>query len=169
MTGPLLALLTACAFPEPAEGAADPVLQLSGLRLFAEAQASDDLPLRVEAARSTWDVTARVAHFEGDVTASRGPLSLSCQQLEARYDTDGRLVVALAQGEVEVNRAEWRATASKAEFRVGDGAVVLTGAPRVTNGAHTLEGDRIRLYVAREAVDCDGCTLVVDAAGLQAP
>jgi len=133
------------------------------------AAADGGLPLTVQAARSTWDVTARLAHFEGQVRASRGPLALSCERLEARYDSDGQLVSALATGDVVVTRAEWRAAADRAELAVATGAVTLTGSPTVTNGAHALRGERILLYVDREAVDCEQCTLVVDAAGLDGP
>ncbi len=142
------------------------MLQLDDLSFVGSAAAGDALPLTVKAERSTWDVTAQLARFEGAVEAGRGPLSVTCDRLEARYDAEGQLVSAVATGAVVVVRAEWRATATQAELRVGEGAVTLTGEPTVTNGAHALRGERIVLYVEREAVDCDRCTLVVDAAGL---
>ncbi len=150
-------------------GNVDPVLVLEGLEFVAAAHAADDLPLTVQSEHSTWDVTGGVATFEGEVQASRGPLQVSCDALEARYGEQGQLVTALARGGVTVIRQEWRATAEQAEFVVAEGTVTLVGSPRVSNGAHVLQGERIRLYVEREAVDCDKCTLVVDAAGLDGP
>jgi lipopolysaccharide transport protein LptA len=144
------------------------VLQLEGLHFVGSAQASEGLALVVEADHSTWDISAREARFSGAVRASRGPLLVTCDMLEARYDDDGKLVSALAQGNVVVVREQWRATAERAELALAEGAVILTGSPVLTNGAHTLRGEKIRLYVEREAVDCDRCTLVVDAAGIDA-
>jgi len=159
----------ACTWPAAPGAAVDPVVALEGLHFVGTAAAADGLPLTVRAAHSTWDVSARQASFSGDVAASRGPLEVRCDTLEARYDAEGQLISALATGHVVVTRHEWRAQAERAELAVAEGAVTLTGSPTVTNGAHALRGEQIRLYVEREAVDCDQCTLVVDAAGLDGP
>ncbi len=144
----------------------EPVVVLEDLHFVGTASAADGLPLKVEAAKSSWDVTARLATFTGDVQASRGPLEVRCDVLEARYGPEGQLISALATGQVSVTRLEWRASADRAELAVAEGAVTLTGSPTVTNGAHALRGEQIRLYVEREAVGCEQCTLIVDAAGL---
>lgn len=143
-------------------GAGQQVRAVLGPQVASEAGAgAAPPPLQVEAPRSDWDLRARVVRFSGGVVATRGPVRLTCASLEVHYLDAERVDRALAEGEVEVRHGERVATGQRAELHAADGRVVLTGQPQLVEGANTLRGQQITLYLDDERLQCQDCTLVV--------
>jgi lipopolysaccharide export system protein LptA len=126
--------------------------------------ASPGADLDIVAARSSWDLRGRSAHFEGDVRVTRGPVTLRCAALDVTYAGAETLDTVVATGGVTVTRGERRASAERAELVGKTGRITLTGRP----GVNTLVGERIILWLDDERADCEGgvsgpCRLVVAA------
>jgi len=133
----------------------------------AEADATSRPPLVIEAPHSDWDMKARSVRFTGGVEATRGPVSLRCEELAVRYADGDRIEEAVATGSVVVERDGRRATGERAVLTTADGRIELTGSPLLTEGASTLTGERIELYLDDERVRCERCRLVVDGDALR--
>lgn len=123
-------------------------------------------PLDITAARSSWDLRERIVRFEGDVVATRGEVRLTCDRLVVHYEGPDRVERAEATGSVTVTRGDRTAQSERAVLTTQTGQVVLTGAPRLSEGPNLMSGQRIVLYLDDERVDCDACRLVVDGAGV---
>lgn len=134
--------------------------------------AGGGLPLSITAARSDWDLRARIAHFEGDVVVTRGEVEIRCARLEVRYADAERIDRVLAEGGVEVRRGDRRARSGRADLDGTTGRILLTGDPRLSEGPNTLVGERITLYLDDERATCEGaeggapCRLAVDGSAL---
>ncbi len=125
-------------------------------------------PLEIEAPLSDWDMKSRSVRFTGGVRAVRGPVVLTCDQLDVRYADADRMEQAVATGNVEVVRDERRATGDKAVLTTVDGRIELTGSPTLAEGPNTLTGKRIELFLDDERVRCEACRLVVAGDALRA-
>ncbi len=128
---------------------------------------AQDVSLRVEGApellikaeQSTWDLKAGKAVFSGGVTATRGSLTLRCDSLTVEHEESGEVRLALASGHVEIERDDWKATGGRATLDQRQGSLVLTESPQLEEGGNRLVGDRIRVFLESERVDCEHCTL----------
>lgn len=123
-------------------------------------------PLQITAPQSDWDLRTRSVRFTGGVTATRGAVTLTCQELEVRYASADQVDTATARGQVQVLHGQRTARADQAVLTAADGALTLTGAPQLTEGANTLTGQRIVLWLDDERVRCDDCRLVVAGTAL---
>lgn len=126
-----------------------------------QAQIAGGVPLSIASERSTWDLKTRQAVFEGSVVAKRGPFELRCARLEVESDSAGQPTRAVATGGVRVSRPPWTASGAKAELRLSEGVLTLSGAPRVSDGQSELTGEQVVLHLDDERVACDRCTLVL--------
>jgi lipopolysaccharide export system protein LptA len=140
--------------------------------LTPEGEADPSRALTVRAPVSEWDLRARVARFEGGVEVTRGPVVLRAPTLTVRYAGPDRVETVQATGGVEVTRGERRARADDAVLDARTGEIVLTGAPRLSEGPNVLEGTRIVLHLDDERARCEGaegapCRLVVDGEALR--
>lgn len=129
-------------------------------------------PLEIQALRSTWDLKARVARFEGGVKVVRGGVELRCDTLEVRYADADRIDRVVATGNVRVRQGERRATADTAELVGATGEITLAGAPHLFEGPNELVGSRIVLWLDDERATCEGegverCRLVVASTALK--
>ena len=118
--------------------------------------------LEITAPRSTWDLKAQTAHFEGGVVVVRAGVELRCAALDVTYASVDRLERAVASGAVEVRSGARRASGAIAVLTTATGEVVLTGNPMLTEGANTMSGSTIRFLLDDERVECQDCRLVVD-------
>lgn len=128
-------------------------------------------PLQITAARSTWDLRARSARFEGDVVVTRGDVELRCAALDVRYADAERVDRVIATGGVTVRRGGRLATAAQADLEGATGKVTLTGDPTLAEGPNALAGRVITLFLDDERATCEGdggapCRLVVDGSAL---
>lgn len=130
--------------------------------------APPDAPaLHIEAAASEWDLKAHTARFTDHVRVTRGPVTLTADALDVRYTAAGRVDVVSATGHVVVTRGDRVARADRGTLTAGDGRIVLTGAPKLTEGINTLTGDRIEIALDQEKATCAGaagapCHLVIE-------
>jgi lipopolysaccharide export system protein LptA len=122
--------------------------------------------LEIEAPRSTWDLAERVVRFEGGVEAVRGPVRFSSDVLTVWFSGPDRVERAVAEGHVRVTRGARSAQGDRAELKPDTGEVVLTGNPKLSEGASELEGIRIVLWLDDERVTCEQCRLVVSGGAL---
>ncbi|MCK6505645.1 LptA/OstA family protein [Myxococcota bacterium] len=125
-------------------------------------------PLQITAPASDWDLRTRSVRFQGGVTATRGAVTLTCQELEVRYASADQVDTATARGQVQVVHGARTARADQAVLTAADGALTLTGQPQLTEGPNTLSGQRIVLWLDDERVRCDDCRLVVAGTALGA-
>jgi lipopolysaccharide export system protein LptA len=122
-------------------------------------------PLEITAARSTWDLRARTAHFEGNVLVRRGPVDLHCAALDVRYADADHIDRVLASGGVSVQHGSRTASAAQAELMGATGRITLTGSPRLSEGPNTLVGATIVLWLDDERATCEGGPAEAGAAG----
>lgn len=171
--------LAGCAPPPPSEGT--PGTELIGVRgqlgpwqaeaarvqLIAGMAHAEDVratgsaaegapPLHIDADAAEWDLKGHTARFTAHVRVTRGPVTLTADQLDVRYTANNRVDVVSATGHVVVTRGERVARADRATLTAGDGRVVLTGAPTLTEGINALTGDRIEVYLDQEKATCAG-------------
>ncbi len=129
------------------------------------------VPLEIQAARSSWDLKARTAHFEGEVVVTRGEVTMRCAALDVRYATADTIDTVVATGTVRVDRGERHAEAERAELTGKNGKITLTGHPKLAEGVNALVGERITLWLDDEKADCEGgasgpCALTVEGRAL---
>ncbi len=133
----------------------------------AETVSAEAPPLSIKSDDAVWSFRERSARFEGNVVAERGEVTLRCATLQVSFLRPDRIQHAVAEGGVEVTQGERTATSSRAELTAEDGMLVMTGEPMITDAGNRLTGDRITLWLDREQVECQGCTLVVDGAAIK--
>jgi len=119
--------------------------------------------LLIEAEKSSWSMKTRTAEFSGNVAATRGALILRCDELQVQHQEGGEIQEAVASGNVRIESEQWSATGAKAVLDQTDGSLVLTGSPRLAEGANTLVGERIRVFLDDERVECERCKLSIGA------
>jgi lipopolysaccharide export system protein LptA len=129
------------------------------------------VPLQIQASRSSWDLKARSAHFEGEVVVTRGEVTMRCAALDVRYAGADTIDTVVATGGVHVDRGERHAEAERAELVGKNGKITLTGHPRLAEGVNALVGERIVLWLDDEKADCEGgasgpCALTVEGRAL---
>jgi lipopolysaccharide transport protein LptA len=137
------------------------IIILSLLVSMAMATGKADPPLKIEAEHvEVSQKDGRVVFTKG-VTVTRGKYHLVCQLLEASYKA-GRLVQMIASQGVTISGADFRATASKAEFNEATAQVILTGRPQLTRGKSTLEGSRVIIWLDTDRIVIEKATGVLD-------
>lgn len=142
----------------PWTGAAARVELIAGVAHAEDvkATAAAAVPLVIEAARSDWDLRGQTATFRENVKVTRGPVTLTADALDVRYKDANHVDVVSASGHVVVTRGERVARAERAVLTAGDGRIVLTGSPTLTEGVNELVGERIEVYLDEEKATCSG-------------
>lgn len=115
--------------------------------------------LVIQAEKSTWTLSEGKAVFTGSVVATRGTLVLRCDTLEVEHAEAGDIRIAVALGNVEIEREAWRATGGRATLDQEKGSLVLTESALLEEGGNRLVGERIRVFLESEQVECERCTL----------
>ena len=126
-------------------------------------------PLEIDAPRTSWDLKARTAVFEGGVTAKRGEFTLECDTLTVSFasgNANDAVDRATAEGNVRISRDQRTATGARAELDGATGEVVLTGNPTLVEGSNRLTGDVVRLFLDDERITCEKCHLVIDGSAI---
>jgi lipopolysaccharide export system protein LptA len=125
-------------------------------------------PLEVTAARSTWDLRTRTVVLEGEVVALRGATRMTCEQATVLFDEDQRVSRVDAAGGVRLTQAERTATADTAVLEASAGRITMRGHASLQEGGNRMEGEPIVVFLDDDRVECEGCRLVVDGAGIGA-
>ncbi len=104
--------------------------------------------LPVEVTSDVLSVTqeSNTAIFSGNAMAIQGDLRLAAEQILVKYDQDEGTIefIEATQNVVFTNGAEV-AEANKGVYRLGSGAVVLTGSVLLLQGQNTISGDALTL------------------------
>jgi lipopolysaccharide transport protein LptA len=119
--------------------------------------------LDVTSDHTSWDLAARAARFEGAVVATRGDLELRCDVLGVTLAAGSppRIVAADAAGSVVVERGAQTARAERGVLDAARGRLVLTGSPQLTDGPHTMTGERIDVWLDDDRIECSRCRVVM--------
>lgn len=113
-------------------------------------------PLHVVASEILYEADARKAHFDGDVVARRGGMTLRANRLVAVAAEDGSLDSAWTEaGPVTVVEGRRQARSGKAHFLGNGQRLVLTGQPKLTEGDSFLEGERVIFHVGLDRVEVE--------------
>ncbi len=156
----------------PWSGSAARVELLAGVAHAEEVKVTGDssIPLVIVAAKFEWDLKSQTTTFREDVKVTRGPVTLTADTLDVRYKDQDHIDVLTARGHVVVTRGGRVARADNATMTAGDGRVVLTGSPTLTEGVNALVGERIEVFLDQEKATCSGgdepCRLTIVGGGM---
>lgn len=128
------------------------VIMLLSLCLPAAAQEkqtpAQSTAVQVTADRLEVDDTAHKLVFSGNAVANQGGVSISSDRLTVDYSTENHGVKKIvAEGNVRIVQGERVATGQQAVYDKGDERIVLTGSPVVNEGANSVRGHEIILYM----------------------
>ena len=156
----------------PWSGTAARVELLAGVAHAEDVKVSGDsaIPLVIVAAKFEWDLKSQTTAFRENVKVTRGPVTLTADTLDVKYKDQDHIDVLTARGHVVVTRGGRVARAENATLTAGDGRVVLTGSPTLTEGVNALSGDRIEVFLDDERATCSGgdepCRLTIVGGGM---
>lgn len=105
-------------------------------------------PIHVTSDRLEADDQAQTVIFSGNAVASQEDVTIYADRLTIKYTGEKREIVQLvADGQVRIVQQEKVATGKKAVYYKQEERVVMTGAPKVTEGDSSVEGQEITLYL----------------------
>lgn len=110
---------------------------------FGTVQADPDAPVEVTADALDVDQTTGEAVFQGNVVVGQGPMRLSAPRLLVIYKEEGGIDRLEATGGVVLVSGEDAAEASRADYAVENGVVVMTGDVLLTQGPNVLTAERM--------------------------
>ncbi|MFN7951592.1 MAG: LptA/OstA family protein [bacterium] len=124
----------------------------------AAAKSDPKLPLMVRAERFDARRNEHVATYTGSVVATRGDVTLSCQELVIRFDANNKEVdSAMARGGVEIVQTGRSVSADTGDFQRANQRVVLTGKPAIArHDKDELRCQRIEYDQGRDELRCLG-------------
>ena len=114
--------------------------------------------LEVTADTMEMDFAAKIAVFSGNVRVCDSRMTLTSDKMVITLSLDDELKSIEASGHVVIREAKTKrcATAGRAVYDVGRGTIVLTEAPRLSDGSETVwEADRITYFRATERFKLD--------------
>jgi lipopolysaccharide export system protein LptA len=135
---------------------------LGGLTTLAGAQS---LREGIEAPISIYIVSDRMeadnknqwVYFIGNVTATRGEMTLHSDRLEIyRNEEKDEIDRIEAIGHVDINHQGRFATGDKAVFHEADQSLVLTGNPKAWENSNIITGDKMIFYLETDQVVVEG-------------
>jgi lipopolysaccharide export system protein LptA len=109
---------------------------------------AQDTSLPVEVAADSFSVNNAdgTAIFSGNVLVKQGEMSLSAAEVRVDYSPDQTAIARLlASGGVSITNLADSAVAREAEYTIETGIIVLTGDVRLTQGASTLQGQKLTI------------------------
>ncbi len=127
---------------------------------------ADAPALEITAARTRWDLAGGRMALAGAVTATRGDVTLTCDEADVRLDAARRVERVEARGHVIVTQGARVARASRAVLEAGDGRITLTGDASLADGRNRMAGEPLVIFLDDDRVECDACRLSVDASSL---
>ncbi|ORJ59548.1 lipopolysaccharide transport periplasmic protein LptA [Geothermobacter hydrogeniphilus] len=125
----------------------------------AASVAPGDAPLEITSRQLEADDAAGTVTFIGDVEARQADLVIHAGRLTVYYRGEARQVERIeAEQDVRVIQGQRVATGQHALYQRSSGKLVLTGNPRINDGADQVSGDKITVYLndKRSVVDSRG-------------
>lgn len=122
---------------------------------LAAKTAGDSEVIQISSRRLEADHATGTVRFIGEVVAVRGDTTIRAEELMLYQAGKGtgkeqRIERIEAYRSVRIEQGERIATGQKAVFDKAGGQVVLTGSPRVRQGADFVEGDEIVFFLDSE-------------------
>jgi lipopolysaccharide transport protein LptA len=109
-------------------------------------------PLDVSADRLELDVEAKTAVLTGNVRLTKGPVTVSCPRVDARYDDGPQIVWAKGTGGVVADIRGVRAEAPEVELDLGKQLVELRGGVRLSRGGGWIKAEKATIDMATAKV-----------------
>lgn len=121
-------------------------------------RADTKAPVEVTAKHLRVDQKTGHAVYSGDVVVGQGDMRLAADQVTIVYSAEGpqRINSLLAEGHVTLVNGPDAAEAARADYRVANGEVILTGDVLLTQGGNVLAGERARIDIATGQADMSG-------------
>jgi lipopolysaccharide export system protein LptA len=105
-------------------------------------------PVAISADRMEADDLAKTLVFIGHAVAKQGAITISGDRLTIHYLPEGGDVERIvAEGNVRIVQGERVATGQRGEYFRAEERVLLSGKPRVSEGANLVEGHEITLFL----------------------
>ena len=110
------------------------------------------LPITIKSNELSADNKGKTAIFKGKVVAKQGDITIYAETLTVNYGNEKNDVEKIeANGNVRIVQENRIGTASHAVYDSKMGKIVLTGNPKVTEGAaNTITGNTITYYINEE-------------------
>lgn len=123
----------------------------SGSDAFAGQISTGSETIQISSRRLEADHAAGKVKFVGEVVAVQGDTTIRADELILyQSDKDQRIERIEAFRQVRIEQGERVATGKKAVLDRARGQVVLTGSPKVSQGADFVEGDEIVFFLDSE-------------------
>ena len=127
------------------------LLLVSGLAVAAppaQSGAGSKEPVEITADQMEADDVAKTVVFIGHAVAKQGDVTINGDRLTIFYtDKGGDVDRIVAEGDVRIVQGARVATGGKAEYFRSDERIVLTDSPKVVEGANSVQGHEIVLYL----------------------
>lgn len=113
---------------------------------FGDMAQDTSLPVEVAADSFAVNNADGTAIFSGNVQVKQGEMALSAAEVRVEYSPDQTDIARLlATGGVSITNLADNAVAREAEYTIETGIIVLTGDVRLTQGASTLQGQKLTI------------------------
>lgn len=111
---------------------------------FGGLQQDTSLPVEISADSMTVDQSDGSVEFIGNVVIGQGQMRLAAEKVRVIYDEAGQRVAAMtATGGVTLVSGEDAAEATRADYDVDGGVVVMRGDVLLTRGANALSAEEM--------------------------
>jgi lipopolysaccharide export system protein LptA len=105
-------------------------------------------PVEITADRLEADEAAKTLLFIGHTMAKQGDVTIRGDRLTIHTAAGGGDVERIvAEGNVRIEQGQRLATSGRADYLRAEERIVLTGSPRVSEGANSVKGQEIVLYL----------------------
>jgi lipopolysaccharide export system protein LptA len=105
-------------------------------------------PVEIAADRMEADDAAKTLVFIGHAVAKQGEVTINGDRLTIHYAAQGGEVDRIvAEGNVRIVQGERVATGGRAEYFRAEERMVMTGSPKVSEGANSVQGHEIVLFL----------------------
>lgn len=124
---------------------------------FGNMQQDTSLPVEVTSEQLSVDQETGVAVFTGDVVIVQGEMRLAAPRVEVIYSEDQSSIQRLeATGGATLVSGEDAAEASRADYDIDTGLVVMTGDVLVTRGINVMTSDYMTVDLKTGSAEMQG-------------
>lgn len=121
-----------------------PALAAAQPTAFGSGKVDPDAPVEVESDELSVNEADGTAEFIGNVVIVQGNMRLAASRVRVVYDEAGERISKMeATGGVTLVSGEDAAEASRADYDIDNGEIVLQGNVLVVQGSSTLSGERM--------------------------
>lgn len=107
-----------------------------------------NLPIAIKSNELAADNKGKTAVFTGKVVAKQGDVTIYADRLTINYgDKKNDVEKIEADGNVRIVQENRIGTASHAVYENKQGRIILTGNPKITQGADTMSGNAITYFI----------------------